>query len=173
MLIELSVGWLIAVNILGWLFIHMAVSFTGMCLPLRLFRTRIWLYRARAWERGGRIYERIFHIKAWKDRLPDGAAIFRGGFRKADLNTVSAEYLNRFAEETCRGEAVHWVTLFAAALFFIWNPWWAGLIMIAYAITANMPCILAQRYNRLRLMALLARVERRAGRSRQAAVRDR
>ncbi|MCF7734052.1 MAG: hypothetical protein K9N23_20380 [Akkermansiaceae bacterium] len=38
-----------------------------------------------------------------------------------------------------------------------WNSWWADAVMAAYAIAANLPCILAQRYNRLRLRRLLAR----------------
>lgn len=42
-----------------------------------------------------------------------------------------------------------------AFLFFIWNPLWAGFIMIAYAILANLPFILTQRYNRPRLQRLL------------------
>lgn len=35
-------------------------------------------------------------------------------------------------------------------LFFLWNPWWADLVIVAYAIAANVPCIVAQRYNRVR-----------------------
>ena len=44
-----------------------------------------------------------------------------------------------------------------APLFFLWNPWWADLIMLTYALMANLPCIFAQRYNRLRFQRLLAR----------------
>jgi glycosyl-4,4'-diaponeurosporenoate acyltransferase len=42
-------------------------------------------------------------------------------------------------------------------VFFLWNPWWGDAVIIVYAIGANLPCILAQRYNRLRLRHLLAR----------------
>jgi len=42
-------------------------------------------------------------------------------------------------------------------IFFLWNPWWADLIIVIYAVAANVPCILAQRYNRLRFHRLLAR----------------
>ena len=34
---------------------------------------------------------------------------------------------------------------------------WADLIMVVYAVSANLPCILAQRYNRARIQRLLAR----------------
>jgi glycosyl-4,4'-diaponeurosporenoate acyltransferase len=64
---------------------------------------------------------------------------------------MDLDYLERFGRETCRGEAVHWVVLLCASLFFLWNPWWAGLAMVVYALIVNVPCILAQRYNRIRL----------------------
>jgi glycosyl-4,4'-diaponeurosporenoate acyltransferase len=44
-----------------------------------------------------------------------------------------------------------------APVFFLWNPWWSDLIIVAYALTANLPCILAQRYNRARFQRLLTR----------------
>jgi glycosyl-4,4'-diaponeurosporenoate acyltransferase len=34
-------------------------------------------------------------------------------------------------------------------IFFVWNPPWACWLMTVYALGANLPCILAQRYNRL------------------------
>ena len=43
----------------------------------------------------------------------------------------------------------------AEEAFFLWNPCWADLVMVAYALAANLPCILAQRYNRSRFQRLL------------------
>ena len=63
--------------------------------------------------------------------------------------------------ENVRGEAVHWIVLSSSVFFFLWNPWWAGLIMVAYALAANGPCIVAQRYNRIRLMKILGAATRR------------
>jgi glycosyl-4,4'-diaponeurosporenoate acyltransferase len=59
--------------------------------------------------------------------------------------------------ETCRGEAVHWIVLFCSGLFFLWNPQWLAWCMVVYAILANLPCIIVQRYNRLRMARVLAR----------------
>lgn len=154
MVIQLPVLWLIAVNVLAWLFIHMGVAWLGTQLPYTWFRADSFACRIRAWERRSRVYERVFGIRSWKDRLPDGAALFRGGFRKRSFNARDPEYIERFIRETCRGEVVHWVVMASALLFFLWNPWWAGLIMVAYGIIANLPCILAQRYNRARLLRL-------------------
>lgn len=42
----------------------------------------------------------------------------------------------------------------ALPLFCVWNSWWAMGINAAYVVLANFPCILAQRYNRARLLRL-------------------
>ena len=156
---ELPATWLIGLNIGVWLVVHLAVAWLGTQLPVRFFSPGQWLYRERPWEAGGRFYERRFSIRQWKDRLPDGARLFAAGFPKGRLKRATPAYLDRFVRETCRGEAIHWVVFGAAGLFFLWNPWWAGLVMIAYAAMANIPCILSQRYNRLRLFRVLARSE--------------
>ena len=41
----------------------------------------------------------------------------------------------------------------AGPVFLLWNPWWLGLLMFAYAVIANLPCLIVQRYNRARLVA--------------------
>lgn len=157
MLVELPLVWLAIVNVAAWPLLHMAAAWGGTQLPVAWFRPGQWLYRERAWERDGRVYERLFRIRRWKGRLPDGAALFKKGFRKKSLQAADAGYLGRFIQETCRGEAVHWGVLACSLLFFLWNPWWVGLIMVAYAVLANMPCIVAQRFNRIRLTRLVSR----------------
>lgn len=155
MLVELSILWLVVVNVAAWPIIHMAAAWLGTQLPLDLFRHEQWCYRERSWELGGRLYEIVFAVRRWKRLLPDGAALFKKGFRKKRLNRRDPEYIDRFVKETCRGEAVHWAVLACSLLFFLWNPWWAGLIMVAYALAVNLPCIVTQRYNRIRLMRLI------------------
>lgn len=157
-LIELPLVWIIILNVAGWPVIHLLVAWGGTRLPIDLFHPDQWWCKARWFERDGRFYERVFAIRRWKDKLPDGAALFQGGFRKKHLNARDPHYLYAFVRETCRGEAVHWFVFFCAGIFFLWNVWWVGLIMVAYAAVANVPCILAQRYNRIRLMRLVERL---------------
>ncbi|MFC1902343.1 glycosyl-4,4'-diaponeurosporenoate acyltransferase [Chloroflexota bacterium] len=109
------------------------------------------LYRQRNWENNGRIYERFFRLKAWKKKLPDGAAIFKDGFKKKRLKENSQEYLKDFISESCRAELTHWVVLLFGFIFFVWNIWWVGIVMVMYATIVNIPCIITQRYNRIRL----------------------
>ncbi len=110
-----------------------------------------------AWEADGRLYERGMRIRAWKDLLPDGAAWFGGGFRKARLASADAGYLRRYCVEARRGECCHWTALALTPVVFLWNPLWADGVMALAALALNLPCILVQRYNRARLLAVLAR----------------
>jgi len=89
--------------------------------------------------------------------LPDASRWFGGGFAKGTLAGTGPDYLRRFVCETWRGELCHWFAIGFAPAFFLWNPWWADLIMVGYALVANLPCILAQRYNRARFQRLVAR----------------
>lgn len=152
-LIELPVGWTILLNVLGWMGLQMGLAWGFTRLPARWFHPGP-VFR---WERGGRLYENAFRIKAWKDRLPDAARWFKGGFPKRALAHAHSEYLERFARETWRGELCHWTALACTPIFFLWNPWWGDLIIVAYALAANLPCVLVQRYNRARLQRALAR----------------
>ncbi|MEM6671414.1 MAG: glycosyl-4,4'-diaponeurosporenoate acyltransferase [Planctomycetota bacterium] len=154
---------LAAVNVLAWPVIHVGFAWAGTQARADRFDPDSWLFRARGFERGGRIYEALFRVKSWKGLLPDGAAWFKSGFAKKGLARADAAYLDRFVVETCRGELVHWATLLAAGVFFLWNEAWVGWIMVAYAVLANFPCIIVQRYNRVRLVELIERREAQRG----------
>jgi glycosyl-4,4'-diaponeurosporenoate acyltransferase len=155
---------ILAANVLGWPAIHLAFSAWITRWPTERFDPRTPLYRGRRWEAEGRLYETLFLVRSWKGMLPDGAALLRGGFRKSKLVRRDPAYLERFARETCRGELVHWITLAFAPLFIPWNPAWAIAVMMAYGILANIPCIVALRYNRLRLVRASARGSAPSGR---------
>jgi len=151
--IELSIAWIIVLNVAGWLVIQLGLAWLFTQMPVAWFNPG----GARAWERSGRFYESVFGIKCWKNRLPDAARWLEGGFAKGALAGTDADYLRRFIRETWRGELCHWLAIGCAPLFFLWNPWWGDLIIVGYALAANLPCILAQRYNRIRFRRLLAR----------------
>lgn len=155
MLIVLPEIWIIIIDIVLWFIIHMSVAYFATILPLNNLNTNSWLLKERKWEKSGKIYEEIFRIKKWKELLPDGSALFKKGFRKKRMTSSNPEYLQKFIIETGRAEIVHWIVILFSPVFFIWNYPWAGWVMIVYAIIANMPCILAQRYNRARLKKLL------------------
>ena len=153
MLIELPIAWVIVLNVAGWPVLQFGLAWAFLRMPVAWFNPP----PAASWERGGRVYERAFAVKRWKDRLPDAARWFGGGFAKGSLAGAERDYLRRFVRETWRGELCHWYALACTPVFFLWNPPWADLVMTAYALAANLPCILAQRYNRARFLRVLAR----------------
>jgi glycosyl-4,4'-diaponeurosporenoate acyltransferase len=155
MIFHLSTLVTILIDIAAWFLIHMGVSFIMSRRKQDEFDPLSWLYLKRDWEKEGRIYVTIFRVKSWKKFLPDGAALFKGGFQKKRLRETNHSYLIAFIKETCRAELTHWIVLLCGFLFFIWNIWWVGIIMIIYAVAANLPCIITQRFNRIRMQRLL------------------
>ncbi|MEY2452087.1 MAG: glycosyl-4,4-diaponeurosporenoate acyltransferase [Acidimicrobiaceae bacterium] len=125
--------------------------------PAAAFATDSWLYRLRRFERGGRLYEQL-GIRRWKDRLPEAGALFTGGFSKRSVRSRDRDVLERFVIETRRAEWTHWTIMLITPVFLVWNGWWVEIAMVVYALAANLPCLLVQRYNRARLIRLLAQV---------------
>jgi glycosyl-4,4'-diaponeurosporenoate acyltransferase len=149
--IELPFWWILILNCIGWPTIQMGLAWLFTQMPAKWFDTSSNLMEEE-W-----IHCRVFHVHRWKDRLPDAAGWFTGGFSKRSLAAAEPDYLRRFIRETRRGELCHWGALAFVPIFFLWNPWWADLVCLSYAVAANLPCIIVQRYNRLRLQKLLAR----------------
>lgn len=159
-IIELPRGLLLAANCLGWLIIQMGAGIVAQNLPPGLFRCDRLLYRTRRWERGGEIWQRLFRVRSWKHLLPDGAKVFRNGFAKRHLKATDSAFLETFILESRRAEFTHWIVLPFTILFFLFNPPAGRWIVTMYALAANLPCIIAQRFNRPRIQRVL---ERRTG----------
>ncbi len=154
----LPTAWTIGLDILAWFIFHLAVVRVMLGVPRRRFEPEGRLFRPRKWEREGRVYQEVFRIKRWKPLLPDGARWFdTGGFPKKTLAARDVPYLQAFAVETCRAELTHWTIILLAPFFFFWNKPVVGWVMIAYALAENLPLIMAQRFNRARIVSLLQR----------------
>ena len=148
--------WLLVIDILAWLVINLSVAKIISRLQPESFNPEAWLYRDQPWENQASFYGHFFKIKKWKGWLPDGAEVSRKAFKKKHLQTADSTYVRIFIHETCRAEILHWIIFLFGFIFFIWNPWYVSIIMIFYAAITNLPCVLAQRYNRIRLKRLLA-----------------
>ena len=86
MLIELSIGWVIALNVIAWLVIQFALAWSFTQLAPERFDYRNPIAVPRGWERSGKYYKRVFAINRWKHKLPDASRLFRIGFAKGNLN---------------------------------------------------------------------------------------
>lgn len=101
------------------------------------------------------LYERL-RVRRWKHRLPDAAGVF-GGATKRRLPGLGPSGLASYEAEARRAELVHLVVPLALGAFPLWNPWPLTVVMAAYAVAANGPCLIAIRYNRWRIREVLAR----------------
>jgi GNAT superfamily N-acetyltransferase len=137
---------LTAFNVAAWLVLQLGIAAASTRISHNYFARDNWYYRVRGWETG--FYRRSLRIRRWKRLLPDGAPWVGGQFSKRNLERRDPAYLRQLAIETRRGEVAHWLMLACFPVFFLWNPPWAWVVMAAYAVAANLPCIIVQRYNR-------------------------
>lgn len=154
-IIEMPVHLTILLDFAAWFVIHMGSAILTLNLPNHLFEHDNYLYRSRDWERSGDIWQTLFRVRGWKDKLPDGATILKKGFPKKKLQGREPAYLTAFIRESRRAELTHWIAMPPSVFFFLWNPPAVGWIMIVYALAANAPCVIAQRYNRAKLQRIL------------------
>ncbi len=147
----------IAVDAAAWCATQVAAGYAVHRLPDHRLDTDGALLRIRAVERDGRLYRDILRVPRWKRLLPEGGAVFRGGFDKRTLAGAGPEQLARYGREARRAELGHWLAMAPLPLFALWNPPMLWPAMVAYAVLVNGPCIASQRYNRLRIERVLAR----------------
>lgn len=158
-IVYLSRFWTIVVDSLAWAIIQPGIAYLSMRFPPSLLDPDAGLFRPRAWEKNGDIYDQLLRVRRWKGRLPSGGTLFPGGFPMDQIASRDEEYLRTWLMETCRAELCHWLAILPSALFFLWNPPWLGAVMVAYAFLFNAVPIVVQRHNRPRLQAIIRRRE--------------
>ncbi len=102
-----------------------------------------------------RRYERYWLIRRWKPWIPDAGHVLPGGIRKASLMGRDRAGLERLLAETRRAELVHWALWPAWLVTALWLPPRGVVLNLVFATCFNLPCLLLQRYNRLRVGKLL------------------
>jgi len=134
-------------NSIGFPLLQLSVAWIFVRLPDRWFAARSeTTSRAEA-----RIYRTVLRVRAWKDLLPSGGRWVGSGYDPRAASVHSAAGRRRFLLETQRSEAAHWVSLSGTAIFLLWNPPWACVVMLLAGVACNVPCIVVQRYNRAAL----------------------
>jgi glycosyl-4,4'-diaponeurosporenoate acyltransferase len=143
----------VAVDAAVWASWGTAVGYAAARMPDDRFVRDNAVTVIRPWERGGRTWERL-RVRRWKGRLPELGELF-GGRSKRHLSGRDRQSQAQLAIETRRAEMVHWLALLPLAVMPLWNPAWLTAVMAGYAITANGPCVIVQRYNRARIGRLV------------------
>jgi len=145
----------VVVDVVAWAAVHAGTGYAVHRLPTSRLGDA-WLYRRRRFEGEG-FYRRVLRVPRWKDRVPEAGALFAGGVSKRALPAEELGGLDRFVVETRRAELGHWLAAAAGPVFVLWNPWPAAVVLVAYGMAANLPCVAIQRYNRLRAERVLSR----------------
>ena len=159
-IIFLPIGWTLVLCFLAWIVISLSASFLSIYLPDKVLNPNSFLFRSRKFEKGGQIYEDIFRVRKWKQWLPDGGALWgKRGYKKKRLEDYTEENLGRFLVESCRAELTHWIIILAVGVFGFFIPASSLWGMLLYALLANLPCIIVQRYNRPRVQELLSKIK--------------
>jgi glycosyl-4,4'-diaponeurosporenoate acyltransferase len=144
----------IVVNVLGWPMIQLALAKFFLLLPDSFFTEDSWLTQERRIEKNGDSYRRFLMMQRWKGLLPDGAS-WLGGRPKKNVASRNSSELTFFAIETRRSEIAHWCMILCTPIFYLWNPPWACAVVTLYGVAANLPCILVQRANRIKVRRIL------------------
>jgi len=147
--------WMILLFFIFWGVFQSSAAFICLKIPDRYFSPDGFLFRERKWEKGGVLYEKIFKVRKWKGFLPDGGAIVKGGYSKKHLLDFSKENLEQFSIESCRAEVTHLIAILPFWIFGFFAPPIVIIYMFIYAIVVNLPCLIAQRYNRLRFTKVI------------------
>ena len=131
--------------------------FLGRILPKHWFHADAFPFKSFAFEKNGRIYDKIL-VKKWQNKVPDMSRIFPGLMREKKFSggERDASALPLMLEETCIAETIHWLLfILGFGCIFLWRGGWGIAVAIIYDLLGNVTFIIIQRYNRPRLMACL------------------
>jgi glycosyl-4,4'-diaponeurosporenoate acyltransferase len=157
-LIHLSTNWMIACFFVLWPILQFAAFLSSSMIVDRFLTVNSIIFKPFRWEEQGEIYNRLFMIHRWKRYLPDGA-IGKRSFKKKKLESKSGDHLERFLVESCRAELSHWFAITPFWIFGFFAPIRVVPYMLLYALVVNIPCIMAQRYNRPRTIRVLKKMD--------------
>lgn len=130
--------------------------FLGRLLPKAWFPYDAFPYQAFAFERDGKLYERL-GIRLWKEKLPDMSRILPRWIPSKRLpRAMTAEQVEVMLRETCVAEFIHiLLCITGLGCLGLWEG--AGLLYGIYVL-GNIPFCLIQRYNRPKLARIYERL---------------
>ena len=159
-IIHLPIAWTIFLCFIFWPLLQYAAALFCLNIPDTIFSSGSFFFRTHRFEQDGRIYHTIFRVSKWKLLLPDRSiASKRQRYKKKHIESFSEINLTKFLLESARAELTHWLAILPFWLFGLFVPSKVIWYMLTYALLVNLPCIIAQRYNRPRVQRLLNRMK--------------
>lgn len=145
-------------NIITMCGVGAIIGFMFALIPQSLFNIKIWK-KSLPFEANGTFYEKYLKIHLWKDLIPQFSKMFHFGYRKDKIPVRDIPHYEMFMIETIRAEITHILLILFSPLYYIcFSKGWA-LFAVMASIIANLPCIVIQRYNRIRISKIITRME--------------
>jgi glycosyl-4,4'-diaponeurosporenoate acyltransferase len=142
-------------DILAWVVFNMGVSYLCSRIPDHWLDPGGRFFHAFGWEKEGQLYEQLFHVRTWKQHIPNGGKSFDKNLSLESLPSRDPANLLRWLKESIRAEICHWLLILPGFLFFLWNPRFAGWVMVLFAFLFNIGPVVLQRFNRPRMRKLI------------------
>lgn len=152
----ISLTYAIVAPLLVLLYVFLVLGVLNLILRFCLPKS-CWDYKRKYFtvsKKEVKFYEKL-KIRNWKDRVPEWGK--SAGFSKSHLQSLDAEYLQKFIYETCIGEVLHLLGAifgFTCLFYFPIAHFYFVLPIVLTSFVLNLlPCII-QRYNRARLLVI-------------------
>ena len=133
-----------------WTTIQLSVSNMMLLCPTSVFVKYETFFKIWSWEKRGALWNKLFRINKWKHYIPEAAQFNYRIYNKRRLASFKLEDIHFMILEMRRAELVHWLSMIPIVIF-IKAPKYILFINVCYVISAKLPIILTQRYNRPRL----------------------
>ena len=102
----------------------------GEWLPRRWFHWEKSPWKAYAWEKNGKVYEKL-GIRKWKEKVPDKSRWGGREYAKTIRGQNDMENTIRLLQETCVAELIHWVLMLATPLVFVFAHGPMAILVVA------------------------------------------
>ena len=142
-------------NLGTWIFWFYFIGYVASILPEKFLKKDYFFTHILFFEENPNWFKRYFLINKWKDKMPELGGFFKKGFQKRSVANGEIAQLELFIKETRRAEIAHWLMTAGWILTTLFNPMWAVIFNIIFAHVVNFPCLIIQRYNRVRLIKVL------------------
>lgn len=133
-----------------WSVTQLSLSHLFTKVPRSFFVTHHQWFQTFSFEKEGELWNRLFLINKWKMYIPEGEWLNKNIYNKRVLKPLTQENIYKMIIEMRRAELVHWLSILPV-MVFVRASKCIKIINILYALLANVPIILTQRYNRPRL----------------------
>lgn len=135
------------------------VGFVFALIPACVFDIKAWR-RTFKFEKNGAFYEYYLKITMWKDLIPQFSKMFHFGYKKDRIPVKDISHYEMFVIETIRAEITHILLIIFSPLYYTAIPKGWATFAVAASVIANIPCMAIQRYNRIRIMKIISRLEK-------------